>query len=134
VLALLLMVGLAGCVGIRRSDLDWVGVASRRETKAEVVARLGPPRRTERTDGRETWYYRLSKPGPSGQYPATEAPNVLYLIVFPVPWVTRPDENVRFDFEGDTVASAGELRVTERGFLCGLNFMHPGVFICGSTH
>ena len=121
-------------MGLRRSHLDWAGVASRPETKAEIRTRLGEPIRTDRVDGQETWYYRLSQPGPSGQRPITEAPNVLYLVLFPVFWNTRPDENVRFTFEGDTVASAGELRVDERGFLCGLNFLHPGVFVCGAMH
>jgi hypothetical protein len=123
-------------VGLRRSHLDWVEVVPRpeTETRAAVRARFGEPLRAVREDGRETWYYRLDAAGPSGQRPVTEAPNVLYLVLFPVFWNTRPDENVRFTFEGDAVRSADELRAGERGFLCGLNFMHPGVFICGSTH
>jgi hypothetical protein len=121
-------------VGITRTHLDWVGIAPALQTKDQVRARLGEPRRTEDAAGRETWYYRLAGPGPSGQPPATAAASVVYLVVFPIPWVTRPEDNVRFAFEGDRVASAAELRASDRGWLCGLNFMHPGVFICGPTH
>jgi hypothetical protein len=129
-----LVAGLGGCVGVSRSHLEWVGVGSSPVTRAELRARLGEPRRTDVVAGRETWYYRLSGPAPSGLPAVTQAPNVVYLVLLPAWWIARPDDNVRFVFDGDGVVSTEELRLTERGFLCGLNFMHPGVFICGPTH
>jgi hypothetical protein len=130
-LGLLLLVGSGGCVGLTRSHLDWVAVTLDVTTRSEALARFGAPRRTAQEAGREVWYYRLAAPGPSGRRPVTEAPNVVFVVFLPVPWFTRPAENMRLGFEGDAVSSADELQATERTFFCGLNLVHGPPFVCG---
>jgi hypothetical protein len=130
----LLMAVLGGCVGATRSHLEWVVVAPEARTKAEVVGRFGEPLRTTQEDGRDVWYYRLSTTGLApGRAPVTAAPNSVFALVLPVWWMTRPDENTRFVFDGDTVASAAELTRTSRGFYCGLNIAGGNPFVCGPT-
>ena len=130
----LVMAALGGCVGATRSHLDWVAVAPETRTKAEVVARFGAPLRTTQEGGRDVWYYRLSKTALApGRAPVTAAPNSLFAFGIPVWWMTRPDENTRFVFDGDTVGSAAELTRTSRGFYCGLNVAGGNPFVCGPT-
>jgi hypothetical protein len=130
-LTVVVLVALGGCVGLVRNRLDWVPVTTEATTRAEVLARFGAPRRTAYEAGRDVWYYRLAGPGPSGQWPATEAATVAYVGLAPVWWFTRPDDNVRFGFEGDRVADAGELRAVERGFYCGASPVPRSFFMCG---
>jgi hypothetical protein len=130
-LGVLLLLGLGGCVGFVRHQFDWVHVPTEVTTKAEVLTRFGEPRRTAHEADRDVWYYRLSGPGPSGRRPATEGTAIAFVLVGPVGWVRRPDENVRFEFEGDVVSYAGELRATESGFYCGLYLIHGQLFACG---
>jgi hypothetical protein len=132
-LPVVVLLTLGGCEGLVRNRLDWVPVPSEATTKAEVLARFGTPRRTAREGSRDVWYYRLAGPGPSGQWPATEAATIAYVILAPVWWFTRPDDNVRFGFEGDRVAEAGELRTIERGFYCGASPVPRSFFMCGSV-
>jgi hypothetical protein len=128
------MAALGGCVGATRSHLEWVAVAPEARTKAEVVERFGEPRRTTHEGGRDVWYYRLSRTGLApGRAPITAAPNSLFALGIPVWWMTRPDENARFVFDGDTVGSAAELTRTSRGFYCGLNVAGGNPFYCGPT-
>lgn len=130
----LVIAGLGGCVGAMRSHLDWVVVAPETRTKAEVVARFGEPLRKTQEGGRDVWYYLLSATGlAAGRRPLTAAPNSLFALGIPVWWTTRPDENARFVFDGDTVASAAELTRTTRGFYCGLNVAPGDPFVCGPT-
>jgi hypothetical protein len=130
-LIVFVVVGLAGCVGVVRTRLDWVDVTSEAMTKAEVRAKFGEPRRTTREAGRDIWYYDLAEPGPSGQRPATEGSTVVFALITPIWWRTRPEDNVRFAFEGDTLVAAAQLSATESGFYCGVNPVQAQIFICG---
>ena len=130
-LASLLAVGLNGCVGLVRTQLDWVGVASEVTTKAEVLARFGEPRRRAHEAGRDVWYYYLLEPGPSGRRPATEGATIVYALLAPVWWRAQPDDNAAFAFDGDALAEARELRTTEGGFFCGVNLAYRHLFSCG---
>ena len=130
-LGALLAMGLGGCIGLVRTHFDWVGVTSEIKTKAEVLARFGEPRRRAHEAGRDVWYYHLAEAGPSGQRPATEGSTVVFAIVAPMWWRTRPDDNAKFAFDGDAVAGADELRATESGFFCGVNLAHGQLFTCG---
>jgi hypothetical protein len=130
-LGALVLLALGGCVGLVRNRLEWVPVTSAATTRAEVLGRFGAPRRTAHEAGREVWYYHLSGPGPSGQWPATEAATIAYVGLVPVWWRTRPDDNVRFAFDGERVAGAGELRPRERGFYCGATPVAGSFFMCG---
>jgi hypothetical protein len=125
------VVGLAGCVGVVRTRFAWVEVTSAATTKAEVRARFGEPRRATREEGREIWYYDLSEPGPSGQRPAGEGTTIVFALIAPIWWRTRPDDNVRFTFEGDTVVASAQLSSSELGFYCGVSPVHAQVFLCG---
>src|SRR5262245_30157072 len=125
------VVGLAGGVGVGRTRFAWVDVTTDATTKAEVRAKFGEPRRTTREAGREVWYYDLSEPGPTGQRPATEGSTVVFALITPIWWRTRPDDNVRFTFEGDTLVASARLRSSESGFYCGLTPVHAQIFICG---
>jgi hypothetical protein len=130
----LVMAALGGCVGAMRSHLDWVTVAPETRTKAEVMGRFGEPLRKTQEGGRDVWYYRLSTTGLApGRAPVTAAPNSVFALILPVWWITRPEENTRFVFDGDTVASAAELTRTTRGFYCGLNVTGGNPFFCGRT-
>jgi hypothetical protein len=130
-LASLLAVGLNGCVGLVRTQLDWVGVTSETRTKTEVLARFGEPRRRTHEAGREVWYYHLLEPGPSGRRPATEGATIVYALLAPMWWRTQPDDNVAFAFDGDALAEARELRTAEGGFFCGVNLAHRHLVSCG---
>ena len=110
-----IVVGLAGCVGVARTRFVWVDVTTEATTRAEVRARFGEPRRTTREAGREVWYYDLSEPGPSGQRPASEGSTVVFALITPIWWRTRPEDNVRFAFEGDTLVASAQLSATECG-------------------
>lgn len=130
-LIVFVVVGLAGCVGVVRTRFDWVDVTSEATTKAEVRARFGEPRRATREAGRDVWYYDLSELGPSGPRPATEGSTVVFALITPIWWRTRPDDNVRFTFEGDTLVASAQLRSSESGFYCGVNPVQAQIFICG---
>jgi hypothetical protein len=130
----LVIAALGGCVGAMRSHLEWVAVAPEARTKAEVVARFGEPIRKTQEGGRDVWYYLLSTTSLApGRAPVTAAPNSVFALMIPVWWMTRPDENARFVFDGDTVASAAELTRTASGFYCGLNVAGGDPFVCGPT-
>jgi hypothetical protein len=130
-LAMLLVMGSSGCVGVVRNELDWVGVTSEARTKAEVLARFGEPRRRAHEAGREVWYYHLLEPGPSGRRPATEGATIVYALLAPMWWRAHPDDNVSLTFDGDTVVEARELRITEGGFFCGVNLAYRHLVSCG---
>jgi hypothetical protein len=127
----LLVVGLGGCVGLIRTRYDWVEVTSEVRTRAEVLARFGEPRRKVHEADGDVWYYRLSGTAPSGRRPVTEGYTVLYAVIAPVWWLTRPDDNVRFGFDGDDVSHSGEVESTEHGFFCGVALVHRVLFTCG---
>jgi hypothetical protein len=131
VVAALVAAALGGCVGLVRTQLDWVTVRSEVTTKADVLARFGEPRRRMFEAGRDVWYYHLFEPGPSGRRPATEGATIVYALLAPLWWRAQPDDNTRFAFDGDTVAEARELRTTEGGFFCGVNLAYRGLFSCG---
>jgi hypothetical protein len=129
--AALLAATLSGCVGLVRTQLDWVAVRSQVTTRAEVLARFGEPRRRAHEAGREVWYYHLLEPGPSGRRPATEGATIVYALLAPLWWRTQPDDNATFAFDGDAVADARELRITEGGFFCGVNLAFRHLVSCG---
>ena len=124
-------VALGGCVGVVRTRLDWVDVASEARTKAEVRARFGEPHRAVVEAGRDVWYYDLSEPGPSGRRPPTEGSTVVFALLTPIWWRTEADVNVRFTFEGEAVVAAAQLDAVESGFFCGANLVHGQLFVCG---
>jgi hypothetical protein len=130
-LAALLATALGGCVGLVRTQLDWVAVRSEVTTRADVLARFGEPRRRVIEAGRDVWYYHLFEPGPSGRRPATEGATIVYALLAPLWWRAQPDDNARFTFDGDAVAEARELRTTEGGFFCGVNLAYRWFFSCG---
>jgi hypothetical protein len=130
-LAALLATTLGGCVGLVRTQLDWVSVRSQITTKTEVLARFGEPRRRVIEGGRDVWYYQLVEPGPSGRRPATEGATIVYALLAPLWWRDEPDDNARFAFDGDTLAEARELRSTEGGFFCGVNLAVRHLVSCG---
>ena len=131
---LLLIVGLGGCVGLVRGRLEWVAVTTDLTTKSEVLERFGEPRRKTQEADAEVWYYLLADRGPSGRRPAQEAYSVAWVLVVPVWWRTRPDENARLLFKGDTLSAAAELAAMDAsGFVCGLNLLliHGRAALCG---
>jgi len=130
-LAVLLAIGLGGCVGLVRTRLDWAPVTSDVRTRTEVLARFGEPLRKAQEGAREVWYYALSGAPRAGWRPATEGSTILYALVTPVWWRTRPDENARFAFDGDALAAAAELRASEAGFFCGFNLAADRLVLCG---
>ncbi len=123
---------LVGCVGYVKSDLQYV---ERRielniektgplRTKAEVEAKFGKPLRAEQDKEVEIWYYLIDRKGAGGETPIKEGGGVIFLVLVPVPWTTKVEDNIKFLFRGQELVQMFELVDKASGFVCGVGG-HP---------
>lgn len=125
-LLLLLLLLLSGCVGFVKSNPKYIEVKTEFKTKDQVRAALGDPRRITQEGEMEVWHYLLTKPiSKDVDEPLAHGGFMASLIVIPIWWTTKLDENVRVTFQGENVSGVSQLKDKGGGFMCNAVGMHP---------
>ena len=120
---LVLGVILSGCIGYMGSSFDWliVDTPSDTKTKDAVLERFGTPLRVTHEDDHDVWHFLVGRDiRVAGRILPAERTSVVGLVLVPVSWTTRADENVRISLRGDEVVRVEILTKKEHGAFCGL--------------